>query len=73
MVFFDDEPISYATNTAIITTMTKEESESVRSGRASLDTMDNNPRSGCHGSTEESIYDDMKCWVRWLRGEDSQG
>jgi len=30
----------------------------VGSGRASLDTMDNNPRSDCHGSAEESIYDD---------------
>ena len=27
--FFNDEPIAYATNTAIIMTMTKEESESV--------------------------------------------
>ena len=55
--FFDDEPIAYATNTAIITT-TKEESDSVHYGKVLLDTMDNNPRLDCHGSAEESIYDD---------------
>ena len=47
-----------ATDTVIITMMMKEESETVCSGRALLDMMDNNPRSDCHGSAEESIYDD---------------
>ena len=48
--FFSDEPTAYATM--------EEESESVRSGRASLDTTDNNPSSDYHASAEESIYDD---------------
>jgi hypothetical protein len=50
--FFSDEPTAYATMKE------EEESESVRSGRASLDTTDNNPSSDYHASAEESIYDD---------------
>ena len=64
----DDEPTAYATDTAMITTMTKEESESVCSGMAPLDNaMDNNSRSDCHRLAEDSM--NMRCWASlWLRG-----
>jgi len=54
--FFATAYTSKPTRNTTITT--GEESGSVRSGRASLDTTDNNPSSDYHASAEESIYDD---------------
>ena len=46
-------------DTAMITTMMKEEFESAHSGRALLDNeIDNNPRLDCHRLAEELIYND---------------